>query len=201
MSLMTDEPTLVSRASQGDPVAVDALLAEHLPGLRAFIRLRMGKELRMRESCSDLAQSVCREVLEHIDRFRYPGESGFRQWLYVEAQRKISNRVQFHRAERRDVAREVRAPTQADDLRLGDLYRSTLTPSRKLLAKEQIERLEEAFDVLPDEYREVVVLSRVVGMSRAEVARHMNRTEDSVRNLLHRALSKLAGTLSGPGSS
>ncbi|MFG0315975.1 MAG: sigma-70 family RNA polymerase sigma factor [Planctomycetota bacterium JB042] len=195
MPLMVDEPSLVSRASRGDPVAVDALLENHLPGLRAFIRLRMGRDLRARESCSDLAQSVCREVLEHIGRFRYRGEAEFRRWLYVEAQRKIANRVQFHRAERRDVQREVRAPTEADDRRLGALYRGTLTPSRRLLAKEQVERLEEAFDRLTDDHREVVVLSRIVGLSRAEVAERMGRTEDSVRNLLHRALSKLAGDL------
>lgn len=193
---MVDEPSLVSRASSGDPVAVDALLENHLPGLRAYIRLRMGKELRMRESCSDLAQSVCREVLEHLDRFQYRGEAEFRRWLYVEAQRKIANRVQFHRAKRRDVEREVHAPSAADDARLSAVYGGTLTPSRRLLAKEQVERLEEAFDRLPEDHREVVVLSKIVGLSRAEVAGRMGRTEDSVRNLLHRALAKLSAELS-----
>ena len=40
------------------------LLEEHLPRLRAFIRLRTNQAIRARESCSDLVQSVCREVLE-----------------------------------------------------------------------------------------------------------------------------------------
>src|SRR5688500_18947507 len=59
----SDLRTMVEAAAGGDEAAAGRLLAEHLGGLRSFIRLRMGKALRERESCSDIAQSVCREVL------------------------------------------------------------------------------------------------------------------------------------------
>ena len=39
--------------------------------------------LRAMESTSDIVQSVCREILQHKDRFQYPGEDGFRRWLYT----------------------------------------------------------------------------------------------------------------------
>jgi RNA polymerase sigma factor (sigma-70 family) len=56
-------------------------------------------------------------------------------------------------------------------------------------------RLQAAFDALDADEREVVLLSRVAGLSRAEVAQTMGRTENGVRNLLHRTLAKLAGQL------
>lgn len=195
-----DEQTLIDEVAKGNMQAVDALLDRHLPGLRAFIRLRMGPTIRARESCSDLAQSVCREVLQHMDRFQHPGENAFKHWLYATALRKISNRHEFYTAGKRDAYLEVRAEsssthTTADEVRLADAYKSLISPSREVLAKEYIHHIEEAFDSLPEDYREVVILSRFVGLSRADVAKQMNKTEDSVRNLLHRALSRLAEIL------
>jgi RNA polymerase sigma-70 factor (subfamily 1) len=196
-----DEHNLVMAVAKGDLGAVDTLLDRHLPGLRAFIRLRMGPTIRNRESCSDLAQSVCREVLQHMDRFQYPGENAFKHWLYATALRKISNRHEYYTAAKRDAGLEVRvdnadaSASGADEVRLADAYKSLHSPSKEVLAKEYISQIESAFDELPEDYREVVILSRFVGLSRAEIAQQMNRTEDSVRNLLHRALSRLAEVL------
>ena len=93
---------LFERATHGDRRAFNELLALHLPGLRAWIRLRAGPVVRARESASDLAQSVCREVLDHLDRFAYGDEPGFRAWLYTTALRKIMNRHEYYAAEKRD---------------------------------------------------------------------------------------------------
>jgi len=185
------EESLVQRAVAGDTAALGALIERHIPGLRAFIRLRMGKELRAKESASDLVQSVCREVLEHADRFRYPGEKQFKQWLYREAFRKVANRAAYLKAERRDVGREQPQSSEESYAQLSMAYTS-FSPSRDARAREHAERLEAAFDQLSDEYREVIVLSRVMGLSRAEMAVEMGRTEPAVRSLLSRALSRLA---------
>ena len=196
-----DEKALVEAAQAGDNGAVDVLLDHHLPGLRAFIRLRMGPVLRARESASDLSQSVCREVLHHMDRLQYPGEHAFKHWLYTTAMRKISNRHDYYTADKRDIQREqavasTRSQTTEGSARsLSQLYQTVYTPSRDAMAREHVEQVESAFDELSDEYREVIMLSRFMGLSRAEVAEAMGRTESSVRNLLHRALSRLAELL------
>ena len=44
--------------------AMALLYLEHLDDLRAFVRLKIDPRLRVRESGSDLVQSICREVLE-----------------------------------------------------------------------------------------------------------------------------------------
>ena len=52
---------------------------------------------------------------------------------------------------------------------------------------------------LPDEYRQVILLARIVGLSHADLAREMGRSETAVRTLLHRALARLAREM-GPGA-
>jgi DNA-directed RNA polymerase specialized sigma24 family protein len=88
----------VESASRGDPAAIEALLERHLPRLRAFVRLRVGAELRQRESASDIVQSACREVIANMGRYRYRGEDQFRRWLFTAALRKLADKVEHHRA-------------------------------------------------------------------------------------------------------
>lgn len=180
---------LVMQASRGDSLAVGELLERHLPALRTFVRLQVGPALRERESCSDLVQSACRELLENLEDFEYRGEKQFRHWLYVAALNKIRQRNRYHKAERRDPAREV----PAGQVPVEELYRSLLTPSRVAMANETVQRLEAAFDDLPEDYSEVILLCRVVGLSHKEVAERMGRSVDAVRNLLFRALARIAG--------
>jgi RNA polymerase sigma-70 factor, ECF subfamily len=202
-----DDAELVTAAAGGDTAAVQQLLQRHMPGLRAYVRLRAGATLRKHESSSDLVQSVCRDVLENMGRFRYPGEAAFRAWLYATALRKIADRAEYWKAAKRDPVREVRldgrggstsAPSSQDDARLIDVYRASFfSPSQAAMGREALARIESAFEKLPEDYREVIVLSRVVGLSRAEIAERMGRTEASVRNLVSRALAELAEHLEG----
>jgi type IV pilus assembly protein PilW len=73
-----------------------------------------------------------------------------------------------------------------------DCYRTFCTPSGVLQAREEVERIEAAFDALPDDYREVITLSRIVGLSHAEIAERSGRSEGATRTLLYRALGRLA---------
>ena len=77
------------------------------------------------------------------------------------------------------------------------LYESVLSPSGVLTRKEEFRRLEEAFEQLPEDYREVIVQFRLLGLSHAEIAEKMGRSENAVRLLLSRALARLV-TLVGP---
>jgi len=188
-----DSETLIDRAARGERDAIDLLLERHLPGLRAFIRLRAGPVIRQRESESDLAQSVCRDVLEHLDRFQHREPNGFKRWLYTTALRKLMNRHDHWAAEKRSAKRELAAVgADSGDRGLGDLYRSFTTPSQHAMKREEIERIERAFDGLPEDDREVISLAHVVGLSRGEIATHLGKSEGAVRVQLSRALAHLA---------
>lgn len=203
MDRTPDAAAWVERASRGDADAVALLLERFLPGLRAYLHLRAGRALLARESSSDLAQSVCREILEHVDRFRYRGEAQFKKWLYTTALRKIANRYEHYGAVKRNALKEVPlAGGESDDAldpAVAEACRSLLTPSRQVMAREELERIERAFELLSDERREVILLSRFVGLTAREIGEQMGRSEDSVRQLLHRALAELAEQVARPG--
>jgi RNA polymerase sigma factor (sigma-70 family) len=198
--LDTPTPELLERATRGEEPAVRTLLERYLPGLRAFVRLHAGKLVRSRESCSDLVQSACREVLENTRDFVYGGEAGFRQWLYRTALRKIAHRVEHWRAAKRDAAREVEPmshATAAGDQELLACYHAFYTPSQQAAAREELERVESAFDRLSELHRQVIVMAKILGMSRAEIGAELGRSELAVRTLLSRALAQLATELVG----
>jgi RNA polymerase sigma-70 factor (ECF subfamily) len=67
--------------------------------------------------------------------------------------------------------------------------------------RERIARLEAAFDRLPADYREVITLTRIVGLPHREVAEAMGRSETASRMLLYRALAELAAELEGDDNS
>ncbi len=185
--------TTIDSASRGDSQAIAALLERNLPRLRAFVRLRMGPQLRAKESASDLVQSACREVLEHVERYRYRSEANFRQWLFTTAARKIRDRVDYYRAQRRSVDREAVAATSLESV--AGVYADLRTPSAQLEIEERIARLEAAFDRLSDEHREVITLARIVGLPHKQVGAAMGRSEAASRTLLFRALAQLGATL------
>ncbi len=195
-----ERPPAAAPPDAEPPPAVLELLERHLPGLRAFVRLKAGALVRAREPESDIVQSTCREVLERVHEFRHGGEAGFRQWLYTTALRKILDKHEYHTAQKRDVRREERGVQAGEaDASLLAVYHRFASPSRGAVAQEELERIERAFAALPEDYREAVLLSRIVGLPRGEVARAMERSEASVRNLLHRALVRLSALLSEPG--
>jgi RNA polymerase sigma-70 factor (ECF subfamily) len=192
----SDPEQLVQSASRGDPAAIEALLERHLPRLRAFVRLRVGAELRQRESASDIVQSACREVIANLGQYRYRGEDQFRRWLFTTALRKLADKVEYHRAARRDLRRDL-APS--DWSAVAQSYADVVTPSRRLMLREQVERLEAAFDRLSDDEREVLTLARIVGLPHAEIATAMERSEAACRALLHRATARLGMILADLG--
>ncbi len=192
---MTDDSlALAARLRDGDSDALEALLQQHYPALRAYVRLHRGDLIRSKEDSTDIVQSVCREVLQQLHHFRFAGEDGFRRWLFTTATRKICDRYDYYLAAKRDVRLE-NAPPSGSRADLLDRYGSFCTPSRVAEAREEIARIEAAFDRLSERYREVILLARVVGLSRAAIAEHLGSTEGAIRTLLTRVTAKLAGLL------
>lgn len=194
--MIGDHASLVERATSGDRIAIGSLLEKYLPRLRAFIRLRTSQAIRERESCSDLVQSVCREVLEKLDRVVHRDEAAFRKWLFIEALDKIRDRARYHRAQKRDVRRERRVPGSGNDTSYGEFYTCFLTPSREAIGREDLYRLERAFDELSERHREVITLCRIAGLSHAEVAERLGISKKDVSNAMYRGMRELSWVLS-----
>ncbi len=182
---------LVERASHGDEHAIESLIERLLPGLDRFLRRRAGALILTRESGTDLVQSVCREALERLadERLEYRGEAEFKQWLYHAAELKLKNRHRFYGRDRRDPGRE--APIDRETL-VEHLYRSMHTPSQEVVRREEVERLDQAFEGLDERARRIIVFFHVDGLSHREIAERMQIEESHSRTLLTRAMARLA---------
>jgi RNA polymerase sigma factor (sigma-70 family) len=181
---------LVTRAAASQPDAIEQLLVRHLPGLKAWLRLRMGPRLRARETPEDLVQSVAREVLGDLAGFEWRGEAAFRHWLYVKAQRKLIDRARFVAAGCRNPDKEQALDAESSGAALAEALVAA-TPSAAAIAAEEIARIEGAFAELPPDYQEAISLHRLCGMDYPEIAVRMQRSEGAARNLVYRGLSKL----------
>jgi RNA polymerase sigma-70 factor, ECF subfamily len=186
-----DLEALLHAASQHDSQAVATLLQQHLPALRAFLRLKAGPSLLAKESCSDLAQSVCRDVLENADRFRFGGEAEFRKWLFTTAMRKIADRAEHWRAGKRAAAKERGGLDEEEIQGIAGIW----TPSNQAAAREELQRVEAAFGKLAPEKQEVILMARLMGLSHAQIAQELGKTEVAVRSMLSRALAELSAFL------
>ncbi|MEM9380572.1 MAG: sigma-70 family RNA polymerase sigma factor [Planctomycetota bacterium] len=182
-------------AADGDRAAFERLLDHHRHELHAFVRLRFGTLLKNQESSADLVQSVCREVLENADRFQHPEGHGFRRWLFTTALRKIKNRQTYYLAAKRDVLRRTDGTTGRSDEALIEHYRTFSTPSQAASTREEIARIEDAFEHLSEGQREVLTLAYLANLSRREIAEQIGKSEGAVRVTLHRALAKLSAYL------
>jgi RNA polymerase sigma factor (sigma-70 family) len=180
---------------EAEPDAIDGgRLARHLPPLQAYVQRRMGPRLSARESCDDIVQSVCRELLSAQARLEFPNDRALHQWLRTAAMHKILQKARHYRSQRRAVAREV-----ADASQVGDVC-TPLTPSREVSAREEVARFEAALACLSATDREVITMIKVAGLSHEEAAQRTGRTVVASRTMLRRALIRLSERLTQGGS-
>jgi RNA polymerase sigma-70 factor (ECF subfamily) len=190
-----EEPSQASirSATRGDPAAIEDVLRAYLPRLQRFVHLRLGPQLRVREDTLDIVQSTVRELLEQ-ERFEWRGEIEFRAWLFQAALNKIREKGRFHDAGKRSMGREAGLASDRQSS-LGEAIRDLATPSRVAMAKEELRRLELAFERLTEPQREVLTLARIVGLPHAVIAERLGRSEVAVRQLLVRAMTALGAAL------
>jgi RNA polymerase sigma-70 factor (ECF subfamily) len=181
----------LEQAQLGDATALERLLESYLPQLHAFVRVRLGA-LRAHESTMDVVQSLCRQILRGRDSFEFRGEERFRAWLFTAALSKMLEKHRGHHVGKRDVARN------ADD-DVAAVAVSLLTPSAAAMGRETGAALQAAMDALEPDHREVITLARVVRLPHRVTAEVMGRTEPAVRQLLARALLRLASELRARG--
>jgi RNA polymerase sigma-70 factor (ECF subfamily) len=68
---------------------------------------------------------------------------------------------------------------------------------RRLIAREELKRLQDALDRLPPRCREVVSMRKIEGLSQREVARALGITEDTVERQVSNGVRALAEALFG----
>lgn len=186
---------LVTLAKEGDNSALDQLCKVYSERVRRIIRLRMGQELRSKLESMDLVQDALVCALGGLKDFTYKDEGDFLRWLSTIAENRLRDNLEKLHADKRDIRKEVRldnhSPSTGNSfVRIPSPIDST-TPSVIMSRKEELDKLEKAIDELKPEYREVIILKRIEGLSYKEIGERLGRSPDAIGMLLSRAMVAL----------
>ena len=188
---------LIVLAKDGDESALEQLCRVYSERVRWIVRLRMGGEIRSKLESMDLAQDVFISALRDLGNFTYKNEGDFLRWLSKIAENRLRDNLDRLHANKRDIRKEVRLksyePTTGDSFvaALGPI--DTTTPSVIMSKREDLAKLARAIDALTSEYKEVIVLTKIEGLSYKEIAESLGKSSDAVRMLVSRAMAALSG--------
>ena len=188
---------IILEARAGSEAALGPLLELYRNYLRVLARIEIGRKLQGKLDASDLVQETFLEAHRNFPLFQGTDEPQFACWLRQILAAKVANLVRhYFGTQGRDVRLEQELAAHVDNssrLLGNELAASISSPSLQAVRREQAVLLADALEQLPDDYREVIILRHLEGLTFPEVARRMTRTQDSVEKLW------LRGSLALPG--
>lgn len=168
---------LVRRAQQGDGEAFACIYDRYVDQIFGFIC----HKVRDRQLAEDLTSDVFLRALRNVERFQWQGVD-IGAWLVTIARNRVTDHFKSARARLERPVEEIH-----DQPMVGDDH-----PEHTLLARDLAASLQQAMDKLKGDHREVLFLRFVQGLSVAETASALDRTDGAVKALQYRALRALA---------
>ncbi len=186
---------LVALAKEGDKSALNHLYRVYAERVRWMVRFRMSKKLRSKLESMDVVQNTLIHAFSGLDSFTYKNEGDFVRWLSKIAENELRGSLKKLHTDKRDIRKEVpldnyRPTTGGGFVGTPGPIEAT-TPSVIMSRKEDLDKLEKAIDELKDEYREVIVLTKIDGLSYKEIAGRLGKSSDAERKLVSRAMAEL----------
>ncbi len=175
---MQNEESLVQLAKQRDQEAFTQLYEEYCNRIYRYLFFKIGDETE----AEDMTQQVFLNAFQSIASFRWRGVP-FSAWLFRIAHNQV---VDFLRKK----AKRITTPLDESLVAGGD------NPQQVVEQRSDIEQLLSAAGQLTRMQREVIVLRFASGLSVAEVARVMGKSDGAVKALQHSAIVALRRVLS-----
>jgi RNA polymerase sigma-70 factor (ECF subfamily) len=169
-----DDTELVRGAREGDRRALEALVDRHHGVVYRFL---LGF-LKDEDRAADATQDTMLKALGRLDGFR--GESSFRTWLLAIARNEALGAIRSHARRREE------ALSDAEEIADGELAPDTLA-----VREEDLRRIRDALDRLPEKQRLSVALRLFDGLSFREVADLIGSTEGAARVNYHYGIGRL----------
>jgi RNA polymerase sigma-70 factor (ECF subfamily) len=167
-----DDATLVKQAKSGDSRAFGTLYERYAADIYRFLNAQLPNYVE----AEDLTSDVFLRAWQSLPRYRERGYS-FSAYLYKIARNAL---IDHWRKKKKD-GRVV-------DLPLDDLYGETTDSGDRVIRYQENETLRRALNELKADYRSVLVLRFINGLTILEIASIMGRSEGAIRVLQHRAL-------------
>lgn len=177
-----EDVLLIQRLRARDEAALETLIAQY--GARIF-----GLALRLtgnREDAEEILQDVFWAILQNIGSFR--GDSKLSTWIYRITMNTALMKLRGQPKREHLPLDEALGPAMTEDGMIAERVMDwTLLPGDELERKELIQRLEEAINQLSPEYRTVLVLRDIEGLSSEEACEVLNLSVAALKSRLHRA--------------
>jgi RNA polymerase sigma-70 factor (ECF subfamily) len=190
---------LLPLARAGEADALGQLLESYRNYLELLARLQIGRRLQSKVDAADLVQETFLDAYATFAAFRGTTERELVGWLRQVLAYNLASLVRRYCGTgrrnvdlERQLARELDESSQALD---HGLVAASSSPSQQAARGEQAVLLADALGLLPADYREVIILRQLEGLTFPEVARQMGRSQESVKKLWVRGLARLRGVL------
>lgn len=167
---------LVDLAVQGDAEAFGQLYDHYVGGIYRFVYYRVGSA----QLAEDLTSETFVRGLRAISRFSWQGKD-FGAWLTTIARNLITDHFKSSRA-RLEIVSDSVPETRS----------SPPTPEDEVLSLVSNAMLLEAVNDLPEEQRDCILMRFMQGLSIAQTAAALGRSEGAVKQLQLRAVRRLA---------
>ena len=170
--------------------------------LYLLARAHFGPNIRQNIDASDLVQQTLMDAHAKKDQFRGDTDAQRAVWLRQILKCNLADALRHQHRAKRDVSRQRPLEAAIDEsfCRAESwLEARQSSPSQHVTKKEEVLRLADALRELPQAQRDAVILRHLQGLSLAEVAHQLDRTEPAVAGLVYRGLNKLHELLDEPG--
>lgn len=154
----------------------------------------VSKQLQAKVDSSDLVQLTLFKASNNLHQIRGRTDRDLLAWLRRILENTAGEQWRYHLRDRRDALREQTLQgSNLPDKVAGQQApeESCQSPSQAMICREQVSRLCENIDQLPDPQRRAVMLRHLHGAPIAEIAESMGRTEAAVGGLLRRGMQRL----------
>lgn len=190
--------TLIEDAREGAVESLGKLLQLYQNYLRVLATTQLDRRLRRRMNPSDLVQETMLAAHRDFNQFRGASERELLAWLRQILINCLRHAIETHmKAKMRDVRCEVSIEQVSASLdRSVVTFRQVLadrgpSPSAISHQRERSVAFADQLAKLPADYRDVLVLRNLQGLSFDEIAERMERKSGAVRMLWLRAIDKL----------
>jgi RNA polymerase sigma-70 factor (subfamily 1) len=187
MGSPTSTFALLEKARSGDEEALSRVFEKHRRRLAVLIHYKLNPQARRFCDVEDLLQETHLRAFRDINRFTYQSPESFLRWLSSIADHVIVDRMRYLRRECR-AGEEI--PFRSASNPVGPEPADTKTPSRLFAQQQAVERLLARLDMLPEDYRQALILAKIEGLTTAETAERLGKSRDAVALLVFRALKR-----------
>ena len=195
---------LLSQALAGSKEGFGRLLHIYRNYLKLLVVTQLEQKLQQRVSPSDIVQETFLEANRDFPQFRGRSSGEFCAWLRRILVNNLHRVVEKHLlAAKRDVRREVSLENLASSMEQSTARLEALLPDPGTSPSGNAQRhemeivLADHLAALPADYREVIVLRHIEGLSFEAVAQRMERSSGAARMVWLRAIQTLRERISG----